>query len=111
MKSHGLQEDEEERCAICSGLPEDILMLECNHDICVDCALKGYSRNKPPHSPNLFVCSLCHRKTSLDKETISFLQAALEEKRAEMQDKPHRQPPIPKAPKEKNRRVCVQHRE
>lgn len=48
-------------------------MLECGHDLCVDCALKGY-KNKTQQ--NLFICHICQKKTVLDKETIKFLYAA-----------------------------------
>lgn len=30
--------DEPEKCAKCGQYPEDILMLSCNHDLCLNCA-------------------------------------------------------------------------
>ena len=33
-----------ENCAKCGSLPEDILMLTCNHDLCLLCSAKNYHR-------------------------------------------------------------------
>jgi len=33
-----------ENCAKCGCLPEDILMLTCNHDLCLSCASKNLQR-------------------------------------------------------------------
>ena len=31
-----------EKCSICHSIPEDILMLSCNHDLCLNCAAEKF---------------------------------------------------------------------
>ena len=31
-----------EKCSICHSIPEDILMLSCNHDLCLKCAAEKF---------------------------------------------------------------------
>jgi len=35
--------EEPQRCIKCNKLPEDILMLACSHDLCLDCAAERLS--------------------------------------------------------------------
>lgn len=106
--------EEDERCAVCGSVPEDILMLECNHDLCVECALRGYRSKESGQS--MFICEICHKKTLLDKETIRFLNAATQEKclkgeaRGEKEGRGTQKPKIPKQPKGQ-KRICIAHRE
>ena len=37
-------ESNPETCAKCGSLPEDILMLTCNHDLCLPCSAKNHQR-------------------------------------------------------------------
>ncbi len=46
--------DQPEKCSKCSCFPEDILMLACSHDLCLNCAAKTLqkSENKFSRQPN-----------------------------------------------------------
>lgn len=37
------QNEQPEKCAKCEEFPEDILMLACNHDLCLLCAAHAFS--------------------------------------------------------------------
>ena len=39
-----MESSQPENCAKCGSLPEDILMLTCNHDLCLVCSAKNYHR-------------------------------------------------------------------
>ena len=46
-----------EYCAKCNTYPEDILMLTCNHDLCLICAAKGLQKEEMKHSGDSNVIS------------------------------------------------------
>ena len=47
----------QEKCANCTKLPEDILMLECSHDLCLECASKIYAYQKNKLQIKCLICS------------------------------------------------------
>jgi hypothetical protein len=64
-------------CAVCEQHPEDILMLECTHDLCVGCAAEIFS--KANRKSSVFVCEICLAQTVLDRETVECLESAVKE--------------------------------
>lgn len=51
-------------CEICSSVPEDILVLSCFHEICMECASKTLKTR------NVIQCSSCEAITYLQKDII-----------------------------------------
>lgn len=45
--------EQPEKCSKCGSFPEDILMLACSHDLCLNCAAKTLqkSENKYARQP------------------------------------------------------------
>ena len=68
--------DQPENCAKCRTLPEDILMLTCNHDLCLTCSAKNLQKEaqKKGRSANAIYCELCGAMTVLDESSIHELQ-------------------------------------
>jgi hypothetical protein len=66
-------------CAVCEQHPEDILMLECTHDLCVGCAAEIFS--KANRKSSVFVCEICLAQTVLDRETVECLESAVKDMR------------------------------
>lgn len=68
--------DQPENCAKCGALPEDILMLTCNHDLCLACSARNFQRElqKKGRSANSICCELCGALTVLDESSIIELQ-------------------------------------
>jgi len=68
--------DQPENCAKCGTLPEDILMLTCNHDLCLTCSARNFQREvqKKGRSANAIFCELCGALTVLDESSIQELQ-------------------------------------
>ncbi|EGR34213.1 hypothetical protein IMG5_020770, partial [Ichthyophthirius multifiliis] len=61
-------------CNNCRQLPEDILMLQCRHDLCLNCAsLIFTSENINPDS-KIITCLTCGKCTQLEKQTVYQLQ-------------------------------------
>lgn len=65
-----------EICSICEQHPEDILMLECAHDLCVACAAEIYAKGMSgsgKKSSQAFTCEICLTQTTLDKDSVQCL--------------------------------------
>lgn len=71
-----MDHDQPENCAKCGTLPEDILMLTCNHDLCLICSAKNFQKEmqKKGKNANAICCELCGAATVLDESSIYELQ-------------------------------------
>lgn len=49
-------------CAICSKEPEDMLLLECAHNLCLDCATELFAASQQ----ECLQCEICCEQTRLD---------------------------------------------
>lgn len=75
-------QEDPQACTKCGCMPEDILMLACNHDLCLNCASdrlafemkKNKNTNVTPTYMQVIVCQECHEKTPLDAESINVLK-------------------------------------
>ena len=61
--------DKPEKCYKCLKTPDDILMLSCNHDMCLPCAGDILSLNRSKENEKLFSCP-CGAVTELDLSAI-----------------------------------------
>lgn len=62
--------DEPVPCSKCREIPYDILMLNCNHNLCVKCAadrIQTQSLSKSPSGKSYLQCERCKIKTILDQ--------------------------------------------
>ncbi|CAI2366576.1 unnamed protein product [Moneuplotes crassus] len=68
-------QDESTFCAECNNCPEDILVLICNHNLCLPCASKNLKResDKSQHTFQTVVCTECGLATVLDPESATTL--------------------------------------
>ncbi|CAD8147852.1 unnamed protein product [Paramecium pentaurelia] len=62
------------KCSYCQKVPDDILMLTCNHDLCLDCAAKSFSIQQAKKNKKFFVCDICQLKTELDSNSVYELE-------------------------------------
>ncbi|CAD8096776.1 unnamed protein product [Paramecium sonneborni] len=62
------------KCSKCSKVPDDILMLTCAHDLCLDCAAKSFSNQQTKKKNKFFVCDTCLSNTELDSNSIYELE-------------------------------------
>jgi tripartite motif-containing protein 63 len=88
-------------CAICSKEPEDMLLLECAHNLCLDCATELFAA--APH--HTLQCEICFVQTGLDEETVACLSSLAQQ----AHHPPYPAPPLP--PKELRGLQCVEHSE
>ena len=58
-------------CCKCKNIPYDILMMSCNHDLCVKCASQRFSSQPVKNFPgkSFLQCEKCKAKTVLDDES------------------------------------------
>jgi hypothetical protein len=60
---------EQESCSYCQLVPEEILTMDCGHEICLTCArADAIFKGKPA-----LVCRVCQARTLLPPETVSRL--------------------------------------
>jgi hypothetical protein len=66
-------------CAKCAQTPEDILILTCDHNLCLLCAAKNLQREQKRnmHSFQTVVCELCEIATVLDPASATELLTLL----------------------------------
>lgn len=62
----------DEVCSVCEAEPEDILILSCRHNLCLDCATEVYNLNT---KDDQIVCEICLAQTKLDEDTIVCLRS------------------------------------
>lgn len=64
-------------CAKCGELPNDVLILTCDHNLCLKCAsFNLLQQNKKPQDGNSFqtvICELCKIATVLDPASATEL--------------------------------------
>ena len=62
---------EEIYCAICHKSTEETLLLSCEHNLCIACAAKNISKQKPIgiKKTELVICDICKSQTEIDNET------------------------------------------
>lgn len=73
-----------ENCNLCNKPNDQMLMLSCVHDPCINCAasafaeqihIKGQSKEVPSIIIKLYICEICGEETLLDNSTITELTA------------------------------------
>ena len=52
-------------CSSCGNLPQDILMLACNHDLCLDCSAKLFCKQKDYQIQSFVKISFFHNNEIL----------------------------------------------
>jgi len=64
-------------CAKCSQPPDDILILTCDHNLCLECAAKNLHREemKSKHTFQTVVCDICGVSTVLDPSSANELMS------------------------------------
>lgn len=69
------QEDQSTLCSECGNWPEDILILICNHNLCLPCASKNLLREskKSEHTFQTVVWTHCGLATVLDPDSATTL--------------------------------------
>ncbi len=62
-------------CAKCNDNPEDILILTCEHNLCLNCAANNLheQEQKQRNSFSTVVCDICRSATVLDPESATEL--------------------------------------
>lgn len=65
---------EPQSCTKCGSLPEDILMLACSHDLCLDCAAERLALESKKKTATGITCEFCNERTQLDADSIYELE-------------------------------------
>lgn len=62
-------------CSRCGTLPDDILVLTCDHNLCLPCSAANLHREelKGQHTFQTVVCDICHIATVLDPSSANEL--------------------------------------
>lgn len=62
---------EEIYCAKCNNLTEEILLLSCDHNLCIPCAAENISKqeSRGVNKTQLVICDLCKCQTEISNET------------------------------------------
>ena len=69
-------------CSKCASCPDDILILTCDHNLCLVCACKNLQRERLKSSTEVrsVTCDICGTSTILDPESAAeLLQVYVEE--------------------------------
>ena len=69
----------ENECIYCKKIPYQIIHLTCNHNFCLDCALKKMPKEKNK-IPFLFICEFCKKPTYLSQGLKNILDDLLNRK-------------------------------
>jgi Zinc finger, C3HC4 type (RING finger) len=66
-------------CSGCATYPEDVLMLTCSHDLCLQCSAKVLKDTKTSsHRRDLIICKICSEATVLDEASVAELETISE---------------------------------
>lgn len=60
-------------CVMCEQHHEQMLMLTCMHDPCINCAAVHYCSTQP-NTSQVYVCAKCGEYTELDSSSVAELQ-------------------------------------
>lgn len=66
-------------CVKCQSIPYDVLMMNCNHNLCVKCAVNRMQAQHVAKSVTgrLYIqCEKCKARTNLDEESAAELERA-----------------------------------
>ncbi|KRX06085.1 hypothetical protein PPERSA_09697 [Pseudocohnilembus persalinus] len=64
-----------QQCSLCENFPDDILMLACNHDLCLQCAASSYyQEHDQQFKQNYLTCTICKEITHLDHSSVYELE-------------------------------------
>jgi hypothetical protein len=80
MFDNSEEEDQQQPCVICGQQHEQMLMLSCVHDPCINCAAIHYVENEPRNSKvtssstQIYHCAKCDQETELDSSSVQELQ-------------------------------------
>ena len=82
-----------EICSICDRQPEDLLILVCQHNLCINCATEIFNLNE---GANPFICEICLSETLLEEDALEQFKESTardleRKKQKEISDK-HRPP-------------------
>lgn len=74
-----MSDDQLEFCGRCRQYPENILMLSCSHDLCLDCAAQVFDspENSQAREKSGIQCPQCRQVTQLDQSSIYELEKIL----------------------------------
>lgn len=75
MKTQQEAEENVICCSKCGNTPEDVLILTCDHNLCLSCAAANLRREqeKSKHSFQTVVCDICGSATVLDPSSATEL--------------------------------------
>ena len=74
--------DISDTCQLCKQSNDQMLMLACDHDPCINCAASAYAelvhiKNNDPNVMNylikVYICEVCGESTQLDRSTVAEL--------------------------------------
>ena len=74
--------DINDTCQLCKQQNDQMLMLACDHDPCINCAASAYAelvhiKNDDPNvhslSIKVYICEVCGESTTLDRTTVAEL--------------------------------------
>ncbi|KAL4506474.1 hypothetical protein ABPG72_000045 [Tetrahymena utriculariae] len=63
-----------QKCTNCKQIPDDILMLSCDHDLCLNCAAQIFVSENLQTDSRLLTCLECGQSTELDQSSVLELQ-------------------------------------
>ncbi|KAL4460002.1 hypothetical protein ABPG74_003528 [Tetrahymena malaccensis] len=63
-----------QKCTNCKQIPDDILMLSCDHDLCLNCAAIIFVSENLQTDSRLLTCLECGQSTELDQSSVFELQ-------------------------------------
>jgi hypothetical protein len=83
-------------CAKCGNTPDDVLILTCDHNLCLQCAAKNLKREqaKGNTSYQTIICDICNAPTALDPASASELLGSASIPQTEEIEKPEIEEPI-----------------
>ena len=83
-------------CAKCGNTPDDVLILTCDHNLCLQCAAKNLKREqaKGNTSYQTIICDICNAPTALDPASASELLGSSSLPQTEELEKPEIEEPV-----------------
>ena len=81
-------------CAKCGNTPDDVLILTCDHNLCLSCAAKNLKREqaKGNNSYQTIICDICNAPTALDPGSAAELLGSIATPQEEKTYEPPQEP-------------------
>lgn len=67
-------------CLLCANIPEDVLVLGCEHTLCLKCSAQNV-QTIPSKGEHWILCSVCQEKTELEDDLYEELMRYLPPKK------------------------------